>query len=138
MVASSEVRVVKTVEQLPPSVRARFQERVRRIGEAESAGPHLIDMANPGKSWNAGCMGTTGLPSRELQFAGTAGTKCFVVFNTGGIATMQWVALFDLSDGKTRLIGVTSASPRCTDLTGLRKTVKSKAFQNAPKSMVSL
>ena len=134
IVDSSVVRVIKSVADLPPDVRARFQERVRRIGESESAKTHRIDMANPGKSWNAGCMRMPGLPSRQLQFAGVANETCFVVFNTGGIASHQWVAVFDLKEKQASLLGVASATARSNDLAGLRKMVKSEAFRNAPKS----
>ncbi|MES2465160.1 MAG: hypothetical protein V4671_31725 [Armatimonadota bacterium] len=135
-VDASDVRVIKAVEHLPPAVRARFREKVASMGNGDGkpTKTSIIDMANPGKSWNAGCMQMSGLPSRQLQFAGVAGNKCFVVFNTGGIASRQWVAIFDLSQKTTSLLGIASATPRCTDLAGLRKTVRSEAFRKAPNS----
>lgn len=133
-VDSSQVRVIKTVAQLPPDVRARFRENVPRMGDTKSTATYPVDMANPGKSWNAGCMQVPGLPNRQLQFAGVAKETCFVVFNSGGIASMQWVVLFDLGGGKVQLVGKARATSRVTDLAGLRKMVKSEAFQVASKS----
>ena len=135
-VVAPDVRVIKTIAQLPSDVRARFRESVQTMKEKNKPPQSKqIDMANPGQSWNASDNVKEGLPNRQLQFAGTAGNKCFVVFNTASIrGWAQWVAVFDVSKKTSRALGVALATARITSLAGLQKMVKSESFPKYPNS----
>jgi hypothetical protein len=132
VVDSPDVRLLKTVEALPSEIRLRFQEHPIDMKTGKPS-EKVVNMANPGKSWNAGCMILPGLPSRQLQFAGISQGTCFVVFNTGGFASRQWVALFDVTKPGKPFIAGALASPRSTDMESLRRMAHSKQFFNAPK-----
>ncbi len=84
--------IVKDVKALPPPVLQRFTEQ---------GGSRLL-MANPGKDFNAtDVIYDETIPRMRLIFAGVTKSKCFVLYEVGGIAHMYILAFLTVTSNET-------------------------------------
>ena len=137
LIAGANLNPILKVADLPPAVRVSFRERmpIYDLNTPQGQQPRVIgyrdvDMADPGQPWVSGCIidSTKPLPRQQLQFAGVVNGRCFVVYDTGGFAHMQHIALFRLDGDKAISLGSMISRFEDKDLAALRRDIAKKEF----------
>jgi hypothetical protein len=91
------------------------------------ANPGDILFANPGEAFQASDnIVNPDLPFRRLEFAGVSDSKCFIHYQYGGQPSSFCLAVVDLANRKTLLVGESFEGAKSLD--GLKKMVFQRQF----------
>ena len=80
----SDFQLIKEIAALPEAAKALFR----------SWDGKRLAMADPGESWQAGCVGDGNLPMERLIFAGVSPDFAFVYYEAGGIGHSYQVEVY--------------------------------------------
>jgi len=108
--------IVRDVNALPSPVVKAF---------TEEGGSRLL-MANPGKTFEAtDAIRDSSVPRKRLIFAGVLNTKCFVLYEQGGIGLSYIIAFFNVATDRVKPIWRGYCADQPANISDLRSQIVS-------------
>jgi hypothetical protein len=125
---------VDTVHNLSPAEKAKFVNakfrpitKVKALPEkiAEDLGADGKDknMSDVGENWASGCVGDANLPHQRLILAGTAGDRCLVYFERGGIAHFEVMRVYQFSDKTAKIVWEKHCNKRYANIDAIKQAI---------------